>query len=188
MLLPAGTVNRFVGLELIRQHRCGRSIREPTGGVMIHPRAVFAVLLAFSVLPSAALAQWASFADSHGTSVQYPREIFTAPAGEGVLPGPVLQSADGRARLHVFTLANEGRASPAEFIRRVAPDQGERLSYRRVSNRFLVFSDARDDLILYRRCNFVGTAIHCFDVRYPRGEKRAWDERVTRMSFSLQPR
>lgn len=155
---------------------------------MIYRRAIFAVLLASSVFPSAAAAQWASFADPRGTSVQYPNEIFTAPAGEGVPPGPVLQSADGRARLHVFTLANEARASPAEFIRRVAPQQGERLSYKRVSNRFLVFSDARGELILYRRCNFVGTAIHCFDVRYPRGEKRAWDERVTRMSFSLRPR
>jgi len=135
-----------------------------------------------------AQAEWATFADQRGTSVEYPRDIFSLPAGEGQPPGPVLGSPDGRARLHIFTLANERRATPAEFIRRAVTDRREHLSYKRVSNRFFVFSDARDDLILYRRCNFVATAIHCVDIRYPRGEKRAWDARVTRMSFSLRPR
>jgi hypothetical protein len=51
-----------------------------------------------------------------------------------------------------------------------------------------VFSAAERDLILYRRCNFAGGAIHCFDVRYPRAEKRAWDGPVTRMSLTLRPR
>ena len=88
--------------------------------------------------------------------MQYPREVFSVAAGSGEPPGPMLQSADGRARLHVFTLANERRASPAEFIRRAVTDQRQRLSYRRVTNRFLVFSAAEGDLILYRRCNFVG--------------------------------
>jgi hypothetical protein len=135
-----------------------------------------------------AQAEWATFADRRGTSVEYPRDIFSLPTGEGEPPGPMPGSPDGRARLHIFTLANERRATPAEFIRRAVADTGEHLSYKRVSNRFFVFSDARGDLILYRRCNFVATAIHCVDIRYPRGEKRAWDARVTRMSFSLHPR
>src|SRR5262245_3049744 len=125
----------------------------------------------FLLLCASAQAEWASFSDQRGTSVQYPREIFTVPAGSGEPPGPMLQSAAGRARLHVFTLANERRASPAEFIRRTVSDQSQRLSYRRVTNRMLVFSAAEGDLILYRRCNFAGAAIHCFDVRYPRAEK-----------------
>jgi hypothetical protein len=151
--------------------------------------AIFAALLTGVLLLSApARAEWATFADGRGTSVDYPREIFSQPTGEGQPPGPTLGSPDGRARLHVFTLANEQRASPAAFIRRAVADTGEHLSYKRVSNRFFVFSDARDDLILYRRCNFVAAAIHCVDIRYPRGEKRAWDARVTRMSFSLRPR
>jgi hypothetical protein len=147
-----------------------------------------AAIAACLLLCSAAQAQWASFSDSRGTSVQYPREVFSVPAGSGEPPGPLLQSADGRARLHVFTLDNERHASPAAFIRRAVPDQRQRLSYRRVTNRFLVFSVAEGELILYRRCNFVRAAIHCFDVRYPRSEKRAWDGPVTRMSFSLSPR
>lgn len=126
-------------------------------------------------------------ADSRGSSVQYLREVLSVPAGSGEPSGPVLQSADGRARLHVFTLPNEGRVSPSEFIRRAVTNQQERLSYRRVTDRFLVFSAAQGDLILYRRCNFVAARIHCFDVRYPRSEKRMWDGPVTRMSFSLRP-
>jgi len=151
-------------------------------------RSFSAAIAAVCLLCSAAQAEWASFSDSRGTSVQYPREVFSVAAGSGEPPGPMLQSADGRARLHVFTLDNERRASPAAFIARAVTDQRQRLSYRRVTNRFFVFSAAEGGLILYRRCNFVRAAIHCFDVRYPRAEKRAWDGPVTRMSFSLSPR
>jgi hypothetical protein len=161
--------------------------------MMIRTRTLRVLLLA--LLPacalaaaSAAQADWATLADGRGTRVQYPAEIFTVPTEDGMPPGPTRGSVDGRARLHVFTLANAQRESPAAFIRRAVTDQREHLSYKRVSRRFFVFSDARGDLILYRRCNFVGAAIHCFDVRYPRAEKRAWDARVTRMSFSLGPR
>jgi len=147
--------------------------------------AALAVLLP---LCASAHAEWASFSDARGTSVGYPREVFSLAGPSGEPPGPTLQSSDGRARLHVFTLANERRASPAEFIARAVTDKRERLSYKRVTRRFMVFSAAEGELILYRRCNFVGGSIHCFDVRYPRGDKRAWDGPVTRMSFSLSPR
>ena len=120
-----------------------------------HGQIFSAAIAAVCLLCSAAQAEWASFSDSRGTSVQYPREVFSVAAGSGEPPGPMLQSADGRARLHVFTRPNERRASPAEFIRRAVTDQRQRLSYRRVTNRFLVFSAAEGDLILYRRCNFV---------------------------------
>ncbi|MEJ0078921.1 MAG: hypothetical protein WDO17_26525 [Alphaproteobacteria bacterium] len=151
-------------------------------------RAIAAAIAVSLSLGSAAQAEWARFSDARGTSVQYPREVFPVAAGTGEPPGPVLQSADGRARLHVFTLDNARRVSPAAFIARAITDQRERLSYRRVTDRFLVFSAAEGDLILYRRCNFAGSSIHCFDVRYPRADKRAWDRPVTRMSFSLRPR
>ena len=156
---------------------------------MVDRKIICVALVACTLLGSgSASAEWGSFADSRGTTVAYPRDIFSVSTGEGMPSGPTLGSADGRARLHVFTLSNEKRASPAEFIRRAVADKREHLSYKRVTNRFFVFSDARGDLILYRRCNFVAGAIHCFDVRYPRGEKRTWDAAVTRMSFSLNPR
>jgi hypothetical protein len=151
-------------------------------------KALSGAVAASLLLCSAAQAEWATFSDARGTAVQYPREMFPVAAGQGTPPGPMLQSADGRTRLHVFTLPNERRASPAEFVRRAVTDKSERLAYKRVTNRFLVFSAAEGGLILYRRCNFAGGAIHCFDVRYPRAEKRAWDGAVTRMSYSLRPR
>lgn len=143
-----------------------------------------------TTLPShGASADWGSLADAGGTVVDYPRDVFAVPAGQGMPPGPVLQSADGRARLHVFTLPNHRRASPVEFVRRVVAETSERLTYKRVAGDFFVFSAPRGDLILYRRCNFALNAkIHCMDVRYPRSEKRAWDRPVTRMSFSLRHR
>ena len=113
----------------------------------------FAAIAALVLLSSSAWAEWSTFADSRGSSVQYPREVFSVPAGSGEPPGPVLQSADGRARLHVFTRPNERRASPSEFIHRAVTDQGERLSYKRVTDRFLVFSAAQGDL------TFTGAAI-----------------------------
>ena len=179
---PPAEPRRFRGANRSRNWNA-RSPLALTG--MVRSFAAIGVLV---LLSSSAWADWGIFADSRGSSVQYPREVFSVPAGSGEPPGPMLQSADGRARLHVFTRPNERRASPSEFIRRAVTDQGERLSYKRVTDRFLVFSAAQGDLILYRRCNFVAAGIHCFDVRYPRAEKRAWDGPVTRMSFSLRPR
>ncbi len=155
---------------------------------MVHARTLCGAVAASVLLCSAAQADWATFSDAQGTSVQYPRDVFSVPGPSAMPPGPVLQSPDGRARLHVFTLPNERHASPAEFIARTVKDRSERLSYQRVTNRFLVFSAAEGGRVLYRRCNFAGGAIHCFDVRYPRGEKRAWDGPVTRMSYTLTPR
>ena len=166
---------------LIRNGCRGRAL------VKMQPRLLLTLVMA-CLLPNSASADWGSLADARGTVVDYPRGVFTTPASPGVPPGPVMQSADGRARLHVFTLPNSPGASPAEFIRRVVKSQ-ERLTYKRIAHDFFVFSTARGGLILYRRCNFASDAkIHCMDVRYPQIDKRAWDGTVTRMSFSLRPR
>jgi hypothetical protein len=53
---------------------------------------------------------------------------------------------------------------------------------------FVAISSVRHVLIFYSRCNFsADAAIHCFDLVYPRQEKRAWDAVVTRISRSLRP-
>jgi hypothetical protein len=71
----------------------------------------------------------------------------------------------------------------------VIVDDRRNLTYERVSSRFFVFSAPEGDRILYRRCNFArDRRIHCFDLRYPRTEKRAFDGIVTRMSHALRPR
>jgi hypothetical protein len=60
----------------------------------------------------------------------------------------------------------------------------------RIARSFFAISSERDGVILYSRCNFSGGArgvIHCFDLKYPQQEKRAWDAVVTRISLSLRP-
>lgn len=142
--------------------------------------------------PSAAAqpaAQWTTYRNASGTSVPFPADLFTVRGGEGTPRGEVFTSADGRARLHIFALANERNESPAQFIRRVIVDDRRKLTYERVTRDFFVFSAPENDRILYRRCNFArDRMIHCVDLRYPRVEKRAFDGIVTRMSLSLRPR
>lgn len=134
-------------------------------------------------------ARWTTYRSDSGTTVPFPANLFTVRAGEGTPRGEVFTSSDGRARLHIFTIANERSESPAQFIRRVIVDDRRKLTYERVTRDFFVFSAPEDDHILYRRCNFArDRMIHCVDLRYPRGEKRAFDGIVTRMSLSLRPR
>jgi hypothetical protein len=56
-----------------------------------------------------------------------------------------------------------------------------------VAASFFAISAVKDDTIYYSRCNFSRSAIHCFDLVYPAGEKHAWDSIVTRISLSLRP-
>jgi hypothetical protein len=133
-------------------------------------------------------AGWTWFHDEKGTAVPYPAGIFTVRAAEGTPPGQVFTSGDGRARLHIFSFANERHETPAQFIKRVIVDDRRRLAYERVTGNFFVFSAAENDLILYRRCNFARDGyVHCIDLRYPRSEKLAWDNIVDRISASLRP-
>ncbi len=149
--------------------------------------AVAFVLLTLLTLP--AQAQWTTYRNDKGTSVPFPSDLFTVSGGEGVPPGQTFTAADGRARLHVFTLANERHESPRQFIRRVIVDDRRKLTYERIARDFFVFSAPEGDRVLYRRCNFSrDRMIHCIDLRYPRAEKRAFDPVTTRMSLGLRPR
>lgn len=127
----------------------------------------FALVYGSSSAVQAAPPDWTIFGDDHGTSVPYPRGIFSVRAADDVPPGPVLTTEDGRARLHIFTVANERNENPAQFIRRVITDHTRRLAYQRVTRNFFVFSATERDRIQYRRCNFARD-------RVGPGEK--WDE------------
>jgi hypothetical protein len=64
------------------------------------------------------------------------------------------------------------------------------LDYHRVTSTFFAISGVNQGMIYYSRCNFsanAGGTAHCFDLKYPASEKRAWDEIVTRISRSLRP-
>ena len=131
---------------------------------------------------------WSLYQDEKGTAVPYPAAIFTVRAIGGTPMGQILSTGDGRARLHIFSFPNERNESPAQFIKRVIVDDRRRLAYERVTSNFFVFSAAENNLILYRRCNFARDGnVHCIDLRYPRSEKLAWDDVVSRISASLRP-
>ena len=163
--------------------------RALTGMLRPSLRLLLLPLIGFAPLP--ALAQpgggWGTL-QHDGAMVQVPRDVFPNDAGAGSPPGRLLATPDGRAKLHLFTIRNDRGENPAQFLRRVFPRDRGRLSYDRVTHNFFAVSQPSRERILYRRCNFVGAVIHCVDLQYPRGEKRAWDRIVTRASLSLRPR
>jgi hypothetical protein len=158
---------------------------------MPNPRALCLALgLTALALPSAQAAphDWTTLRHD-GATVQVPRDVFAAEAGEGDPKGRLLATPEGRAHLHVFTVRNERGESPVQFLARVFPRDRGRLTYERVARNFFAVSQpAGGKRILYRRCNFVGAEIHCVDLQYPLAEKRAFDGIVTRISLSLRPR
>ncbi|MGA7485814.1 MAG: hypothetical protein WBW74_02580 [Xanthobacteraceae bacterium] len=159
------------------------------------------LLLTLSVLSSAdaqvggpqpQVLDWQKFQiPEFGTTVDYPAGIFTAPHGKaekGV--GQRLNSADGRSVLTVYSRENEDSDTPASYLKRNLRVARSVLDYERVTRSFFAISSERQGLIFYSRCNFsseAGGAIHCFDLIYPREERRAWDAIVTRISRSLRP-
>ena len=135
---------------------------------------------------------WRVMTDSFGGAVDYPASIFTAkneaPPPRGV--GQSLASEDGSARFMVYVERNEDHLTPQEYIRRYLAGPPSQLEYRRVTDRFFAISSTGANDIFYSRCNFPDGAqgrIHCIFLSYPRSEKRAWDDIVTRMSLSLRP-
>ena len=121
--------------------------------------------------------------------VQYPADVFSVARNRGD-SGRVLTTADGRARIHMYSLPNANALSPAAMMRSQFPGRRSALSYDRVTRNFFAVSKQENGLIYYLRCNFSGNAggtMHCVDIRYPAREKRAWDGIVTRISRSLRP-
>jgi hypothetical protein len=134
---------------------------------------------------------WRTFeVPDFGTSIQYPASIFT-PAGQperGL--GQRFERADGRAILSIYARPNEAGENPKTYLKNNLRLERSALDYVRIARSFFAISSERDGVILYSRCNFSGGpggAIHCFDLKYPQQEKRAWDAVVTRISLSLRP-
>jgi hypothetical protein len=135
---------------------------------------------------------WSVMTDAFGAAVDYPASIFTAPAAPPPRGfGQSLVSNDGSARFMMYAERNESHLTPEEYIRRNLAGPQSKLEYRRVTDRFFAISSTTPDDIFYSRCNFPEGAagnIHCIFLSYPKNEKRAWDDIVTRMSLSLRSR
>ena len=138
---------------------------------------------------SLAQERWALFTNARGTQVEYPQDLFSVRKTEDV-PGQVFVTRDGRARLHIYAMDNPQALSPRGFMESQFPAPRSTLTYDRVTHSFFAISTRRGNMIVYLRCNFASSrpgTMHCIDIRYPIGEKRAWDGTVTRISRSLRP-
>jgi hypothetical protein len=146
---------------------------------------------AAAVTPGLAAPRWTVFADEFGTAVDVPENVFPVDAGPSFRgTGRDLQSGDGRARLMIYMEDNDGRHTPASFVRANLAAPRDRLDYNRVTHRFFAISGVNDDQIFYSRCNFphgVAGRLHCVYLAYPKAEVRRWDAIVTRISRSLRP-
>jgi hypothetical protein len=129
---------------------------------------------------------WRTFeVPQFGTRVAYPAGLFSVPVGSTEMgTGQRFRTSDGRAELSVYSRANAGDETPRSYLRN---NLRSNLDYERVTPSFFAISEETGDRIYYSRCNFSPAAIHCFDLEYPRREKRAWDAIVTRISRSLRP-
>jgi hypothetical protein len=161
-------------------------------------RSLYGAALAFALsgLPAAAQPAgtsdgpgWTVYADGYGTIVDFPANLF--PAAEGEPPignGRRFRTADGRADVSIYTLANEERQTPRAYLSRHLKSDFKNLDYDRVSDRFFAVSGIVRGKTFYSRCNFTGPrgVMHCLYLAYPAAETRAWDGVVTRMSRSLR--
>jgi hypothetical protein len=134
---------------------------------------------------------WRTYADvNSGTRVEYPANIFSSAEGPfQIEPGERFGSADGRARLAIFTMKPHKSRSPAEFIARNLQVPRSSLHYERIAPSFFAISGFHGAEVYYVRCNSASdrSVLHCIYLVYPAAEKRAWDPIVTRISRTLRP-
>jgi hypothetical protein len=159
--------------------------------VAFHSILVALACGALSGVQSRESANWRTFeVPDFGTKIQYPADIFN-PAGQPEMGlGQRFERADGRAVLSIYARSNKAGDTPRTYLRKHLRVNRSVLDYVRIARSFFAISSERDGVILYSRCNFSGGAggtIHCFDLKYPRVEKRSWDAVVTRISLSLRP-
>jgi hypothetical protein len=152
-----------------------------------------ALALCLACLPAAAQPAggpgWTTYADGHGTILDFPANIFTVT--EGAAPvgnGRRFRTADGRAEASLYTIANAERETPRAYLSRHLKSDFSNLHYDRVGDRFFAVSGIVRGKTFYSRCNFEGRRgpMHCLYLAYPAAETHAWDALVTRMSLSLR--
>jgi hypothetical protein len=148
------------------------------------------VAMVLSLVPDfAAAAQptaWKTYAIAEtGAKVEIPISIFSDDAGkpDGGYGGRFLTS-DRRANMTVQSISNQSNDAPADFLAKRRPPSD--IIYKKVTPRFFVVSSINDGKIWYNRCNRVAGYMNCVLINYPAGEKRQWDDVVTRISKSLR--
>jgi len=155
---------------------------------------VFAFAFAFCCAPAAAAAAtggrgWTPYTDRYGTTFDLPANVFSVTEGAPPMgEGRRFRTADGRAGLSVYTLANRDGETPRSYLARHLRSDFRNLDYDRVSGSWFAVSGIVRGKTFYSRCNFEGRRgpMHCIYLDYPAAENRAWDGIVTRISRSLR--
>jgi hypothetical protein len=135
---------------------------------------------------------WTTFVEPQfGTRLELPSQMFTVHEGPSIKGvGEEYITSDGRAALAIYSQRNLRREAPATYLKRNYKAPRRAMDYVRVTRSFFAVSAVNQGTIYYSRCNFSrrsGGTVHCFDLKYPASEKRAWDSIVTRISRSLEP-
>jgi hypothetical protein len=133
---------------------------------------------------------WETYVDEqYGTRVEYPTWFSVLDGQPELGPGERRVTPDGRAEIEIYSVPNPGHDTPSDYLAKTLRLSPAAIHYKRVTARFFVLSAITDGKIRYTRCNFSKTrgAIHYVYLGYPPSEKRAWDDIVTRVSFSLRP-
>jgi hypothetical protein len=135
---------------------------------------------------------WTTFVEPQfGTRLELPSQMFTVHEGPSIKGvGEEYATSDGRAALAIYSQRNLRREAPATYLKRNYKAPHRAMDYVRVTRSFFAVSAVNQGTIYYSRCNFsrrFGGTVHCFDLKYPASEKRAWDGIVTRISRSLEP-
>jgi hypothetical protein len=100
------------------------------------------------------------------------RLLLIRPTGTGAYRShmDVIERADGRAALSIYSRPNDGGENPTTYLRHNLRMERSALDYVRITRSFFAISSEREGVVLYSRCNFSGGArgvIHCFDLKYP---------------------
>lgn len=153
--------------------------------------AILASLALAVLCRPAASEEWSTFVEPHfGTKIELPKDVFSIHEGasyRGI--GEQYKTKDARAALAVYSQENVRHETPRTYLSRNSQVPRRAIDFLRVTPSFFAVSAVKEGMIFYSRCNFSRRAstIHCFDLKYPVSEKRAWDDIVTRMSRSLEP-
>jgi len=158
----------------------------------MHASILLAGIMLACLLRPAMSQDWTTFVEPQfGTRLELPSQMFTVHEGPSIKGvGEEYTTSDGRAALAIYSQRNLRREAPATYLKRNYKAPRRAVDYVRVTRSFFAVSAVNQGTIYYSRCNFSrrsGGTVHCFDLKYPASEKRAWDSIVTRISRSLEP-
>ncbi|MBY6243720.1 hypothetical protein K3F48_21440 [Methylosinus sp. Sm6] len=131
---------------------------------------------------------WRSYRNARfGTTADVPKDWTMGEAPENE-DGRVFTSPDKQSRVIVYGGFRTDQKEQ-EFADRLAPGEGETVSYRRQGKDWLAVSGTKGDRIFYRKsllsCN--GAVWNTISVDYPASIKKKLDPLVTRIARSLRP-